>query len=909
MACDDKVLHATRQEGKDYAGTILRVAESFDEGVPAGAGFLGLLEMTDNLLQRIRSASDMTRPRRAGLRSAAVLVMLAALFLPMGVWTPSSSAEVASAVDAEISQSYAQADAEVKDFVKWTAAHFGPQGLWLPETAFEELTSPERKAKLKTVREALEGTGALSAYTALAEAGALRDPSLLPGLVKVAWYMQEGGQDNRSKWMAVAALGRLGDKSAVPVLIPLVDHYNKNVRLWARASLVRLTGQSFGADKKAWADWANAAGAQTAITPAILEWASRQSEERMKSVAAPGPARATTEQSAINERRWRGLYVDELPGKLIFKGTYKHRSRGHDLSEPSTVWLKQPEGGALIAASYLPAFATTYVAYGSADGRIERYVTFHAAARGKLASKRVMDVGEDTVTVTHEGGEKDGQVETLTVPDAARFDPNSRPDPYVAANLLVRMIRAQPGESTELTCYDWDNTGKGMAGYDISIVQMGKEAVTVPAGTFEAHHLVQTQTSFGDTWYKKRPGHVTDFWVLDNGVIVRILRHREPYEVLLASYESPDPLPGLTQQAAAAPQPGLDLVAEAEKEIQAHYAKADPDVQEYTRWTARTFGRGGLWRAANAYDRLSPEERDQKVQHIVDVLKSEYGRHLCAALADAGALRDQRLLPGLVKAAGYHREDRDYDCRPKWMAVAALGRQDDESAVPTLVPLVDHGNQNTRMWARASLVRLTGQNFGSDKQAWGTWWNDSGKGPKIDPAQLKPWTPPAAVERRSSPRFQATLGRTPDPDPSDPTRVLADVASAPAISLEVPAKAETGQEWFNTGITVTAGADLEITAAGTASWDPQLEKVGPQGMGRTPQASCGRPEEFLLPTAPCGGLVGKVGDSGTPFFVGERGRIKADSAGPLYLGINDRRGYFGDNDGAFKITVVVRRSG
>jgi hypothetical protein len=134
-------------------------------------------------------------------------------------------------------------------------------------------------------------------------------------------------------------------------------------------------------------------------------------------------------------------------------------------------------------------------------------------------------------------------------------------------------------------------------------------------------------------------------------------------------------------------------------------------------------------------------------------------------------------------------------------------------------------------------------------------------------------------------------------------------AEAETVSFEVPAKAETGQEWFNTGISVPAGADLDITATGTATWDQQLEKVSPQGAGRTPQASCGHPEEFLMPTAPCGGLVGKVGDSGTPFFVGEHGTIKAESAGALYLGINDRRGHFADNDGAFKVTVVIPRSG
>jgi hypothetical protein len=199
--------------------------------------------------------------------------------------------------------------------------------------------------------------------------------------------------------------------------------------------------------------------------------------------------------------------------------------------------------------------------------------------------------------------------------------------------------------------------------------------------------------------------------------------------------------------AAAAPQPAPQPAedpnaAAADQEIQQYYAKADAEVQEYVRWTAKQFGRGRLWLPENAFANLTPEEREAKIKFTTDVLHGEYGRHQCEALAAAGALKDKRLLPGLLKVAAYHREDGNYDCRAKWMAVAALGRLGDESAVPTLVSLVDHGNQNTRMWARASLARITGQGFGADKQAWGNWWNASGKQPQITPEQLKPWKIP-----------------------------------------------------------------------------------------------------------------------------------------------------------------------
>lgn len=79
------------------------------------------------------------------------------------------------------------------------------------------------------------------------------------------------------------------------------------------------------------------------------------------------------------------------------------------------------------------------------------------------------------------------------------------------------------------------------------------------------------------------------------------------------------------------------------------------------------------------------------------------------------------------------------------MGIAALARQESAEAVPLLVSLVDHGNQNTRFWARAALARMAGDDFKEDKQAWNKWW--VAKGHKaIDPALLKPYAPPPAAQ-------------------------------------------------------------------------------------------------------------------------------------------------------------------
>jgi hypothetical protein len=200
-----------------------------------------------------------------------------------------------------------------------------------------------------------------------------------------------------------------------------------------------------------------------------------------------------------------------------------------------------------------------------------------------------------------------------------------------------------------------------------------------------------------------------------------------------------------TFTATAGDQRPLDLDA-ASKEVSTAYGKAHPEVQEFVLHTAKSFGRSGLWLNETALDDLTAEERETKVAYLVTLFdEAEYGRHLCSALATASALKDERLVPALKKVAGYHVDGQDYDCRPKWMAIAALARQESADAVPLLVSLVDHGNQNTRFWARAALSRLAKDDFKTDKQKWNEWWVAQGH-EAIDAELLKPYTPPMAAK-------------------------------------------------------------------------------------------------------------------------------------------------------------------
>jgi len=199
---------------------------------------------------------------------------------------------------------------------------------------------------------------------------------------------------------------------------------------------------------------------------------------------------------------------------------------------------------------------------------------------------------------------------------------------------------------------------------------------------------------------------------------------------------------GVCSLEAAAPPADLDL---AKDEVSRCYGKAQPEVQEFVLHTARSFGRNGMWLNENAHEAIKPEQREARIVYLTTLFgEAQYGRHLSSALAEASAWKDPRLVGGLIKVAAYHVDDKDYDCRPKWMAIAALARQESPDAVPVLVSLVDHGNQNTRLWARAALARLAKDDFKSDKHAWNKWWTAQGH-PPIDAKLLRPYTPPPSA--------------------------------------------------------------------------------------------------------------------------------------------------------------------
>jgi hypothetical protein len=107
----------------------------------------------------------------------------------------------------------------------------------------------------------------------------------------------------------------------------------------------------------------------------------------------------------------------------------------------------------------------------------------------------------------------------------------------------------------------------------------------------------------------------------------------------------------------------------------------------------------------------------------------------------------------------------------------------------------------------------------------------------------------------------------------------------------------------DTGIDLQKDDDVTITATGIV-----FPAVGNRGLAATPDGVANHPEirpANLVPNVDHSGLIGKVGDAGSPFAAGSKYRLIAPSAGHLFLGINDTG--LENNDGAFVATVTVTR--
>jgi hypothetical protein len=119
--------------------------------------------------------------------------------------------------------------------------------------------------------------------------------------------------------------------------------------------------------------------------------------------------------------------------------------------------------------------------------------------------------------------------------------------------------------------------------------------------------------------------------------------------------------------------------------------------------------------------------------------------------------------------------------------------------------------------------------------------------------------------------------------------------------------------WFDSGISVLAGDKVAISASGrvyignVAAGQPNLSNFQtPEGAINTTAAAQGQNHPFIAPALVPWSLIGKIGSTGIPFYVGTNKSFAAPNSGKLYLSVNDN--VFGDNFGCWNISFQLDRA-
>jgi hypothetical protein len=104
-----------------------------------------------------------------------------------------------------------------------------------------------------------------------------------------------------------------------------------------------------------------------------------------------------------------------------------------------------------------------------------------------------------------------------------------------------------------------------------------------------------------------------------------------------------------------------------------------------------------------------------------------------------------------------------------------------------------------------------------------------------------------------------------------------EAAGETRVSIDAARHGSAPNQWLETSIRLERGAPLKVVASGQVDlWPPQPGQymTTPKGYGNA------QPPAFSA-----GSLVGKVGQNGTPFLIGDRYDGKAAASGKLYLHI------------------------
>jgi len=128
---------------------------------------------------------------------------------------------------------------------------------------------------------------------------------------------------NRSRWMAIRALGRIGDRKAVPLLINLLDHHNTDTRLYAKVALCEITGVFFGDSIQKWTEWAQANGIEVSpmdVGPKHIP--ATRSQARRTSRRAGRERQATSRNKTVSRTGKWPVGTCSISGGIYRNGKY-----------------------------------------------------------------------------------------------------------------------------------------------------------------------------------------------------------------------------------------------------------------------------------------------------------------------------------------------------------------------------------------------------------------------------------------------------------------------------------------------------------------------------------------------------------------------------------------------------------
>ncbi len=111
------------------------------------------------------------------------------------------------------------------------------------------------------------------------------------------------------------------------------------------------------------------------------------------------------------------------------------------------------------------------------------------------------------------------------------------------------------------------------------------------------------------------------------------------------------------------------------------------------------------------------------------------------------------------------------------------------------------------------------------------------------------------------------------------------------------------EEWRNSGVMLKKGLKYKLTATGSWSAGPLCGQTGPDGMGIA--GLCYGGSATYMGNGSASMLIGKIGESGAPFAVGNGLELTASEDGILFFRINDTSLWMADNSGAVEVITSL----